>query len=724
MEPEVLGSHMVDPVPLESYYDLALPSSPNVSPDGERVAFVATEFDAGEDERRTSLFVAPADGSRDPHRLTRVADAGQPKWSPSGDRLAFTAAREEDVALTVGRDDGGEGDEERGTETDAEENGTETDDDGGDGEDEPRSQVWVFDMELGGDPRQLTEFDEGVRQFDWGPDGERIVVAARDPTDEEQEYLQQRREDDGPIETERLQHKFDGSGWLDTVTTYLFVVDLSTRETTKLEDARGRGAFEAPMGLQPAWAPGERIAFVTNRTETPDDSYEMDVHTIAPDGSDRRRLTEGEMASSLSWSPAGERIAFTAREPDNWYAPTEAYVVDSETGEYESVSADLGRTLARSGAPTWLDDETLVALAGDDGWTRPVRLHVDCEALAASGSRTESGAGESERVFGRLGRDETLTGLDADGGTVAVITSHPSEGEDVFAFPEAGLDADEAHDDPRVRLSELNAEFVAEHDLPETTRISFDSEDGQTVEAVVYHPTEFDPDDPEPRPTVLKIHGGPMSYDSPGFGVDETVYTSRGHLVVEVNYRGSTSYGRAFCEELKGAWNTKEVADLRAGVDAVVERRWADSDRLFCTGFSQGGVNTAYMVTTTDRFAAAATEHGVYDNRSAFGTDDSHNWWEADFGLPWEDPGAYDDSSSITDVGEVDTPLLVTAGGEDWRCPPTQAEQLYVSVRKQGVPARLVVYPDEHHDIGDPDRAIHRLEELTEWFERFDSEVE
>jgi dipeptidyl aminopeptidase/acylaminoacyl peptidase len=94
------------------------------------------------------------------------------------------------------------------------------------------------------------------------------------------------------------------------------------------------------------------------------------------------------------------------------------------------------------------------------------------------------------------------------------------------------------------------------------------------------------------------------------------------------------------------------------------------------------------------------------------------------FGLPWENVETYRDISSITDVGEIETPLLVTAGEDDWRCPPTQAEQLYVSVRKQGVPAKLVVYQDEHHDVGDPERAIHRLEALLDWFERHDPTTE
>ena len=215
-------------------------------------------------------------------------------------------------------------------------------------------------------------------------------------------------------------------------------------------------------------------------------------------------------------------------------------------------------------------------------------------------------------------------------------------------------------------------------------------------------------------------HGGPIAYDAPRFRFDDLLFTNRGYAVLRPNYRGSSSYGRAFSEAIRGDWGPRETEDVLAGVDHLVERGWADPDRLFVTGFSYGGMATAYVVAASDRFAAAAAEHGVYDYRSTFGTDDEHTWWEADFGLPWEEPEAYDRASSITDVGDIDTPLLVTAGGEDWRCPPTQAEQLYVSVRKRGVPAKLFVYPDEHHGIGRPDRTVHRLQTITRWFEQHD----
>lgn len=621
-------------------------------------------------------------------------------------RLAVVMAREEDVELTVGRDeeraDGEDGEQEEGE--DARDAG-------------PKPQVWVYDLERGGDARQVTDRDEGVGGFDWAPDGDRLVVAARDPDEDDEAYLEQVR-DDGPIEVERLQHKFDGQGWADEVRSYLFVVDVRTRETERLDST----GFPPNVGdgLSPAWGRGDRIAFRGLNPETidcdPDDTYMQDLFTVDPDGSNRRRITGGEFAAGAPvWSPDGKRLAFPASDPENPYRPTEAYVCRVGSGEYGPVSAGLDRTLARGGGPQWLDAETLVAPIGDDGRTRLARLRV---------------GGDPERAFDVQDEFETLKLVDvsADGDRVACVVSRPGEGRDLYAFDAGRLSAGTDDEDPRTRLTELNPDLVKGYDQPvctrETVTVGSEDENSVDVESIAYRPPGFDPGEDDPLPLVLDIHGGPMAYDAPEWTFEDRFWTTRGYVVWKVNYRGSNSYGRDFCETLRGRWNTVEVDDLVASVDAAVERGYADPDRLFVTGFSQGGINTAYLLTRTDRFAAAAPEHGIYDVRSAFGTDDSHNWLEADFGLPWEDPATYESASSIDDVGKIDTPTLVTAGENDWRCPPSQAEQFYVSLRKRGVDAKLVVYRDEHHDVGDPDRAIHRLEALGGWFREHDPAVD
>jgi dipeptidyl aminopeptidase/acylaminoacyl peptidase len=621
--------------------------------------------------------------------------------------LAFIAARDEDLERKVGRPDRGDGD------VDGDGDAANSDDNGDD--DEPKSQVWVFDLALGGDARQLTDREEGVSQFDWSPDGERLVVAARDPTDDEREYLAERR-DGGPIVTERLQHKADGAGWLDSVATYLFVVDAETGEETRLDEAYGGGASEVFAGMGPAWGPDGRIAFTSCRLERPDDTYVRDLYTIRSDGSDLTKLTDSDLAiDGPRWSPDGERIAFVGRGPENHCAPSEVYVHDGE--EYRSLMPDLDRTLGWYAEPVWADDETLYTLVGDESRTRLVRLRVD---------------GPPERVFEAQGDDRGLKRFDLAGDTAALHLSHPTEGSDVFAVAAADLDA-ESEPDSLVRLSNLNRTLAEEYSMPEVRRVSFEngvsergsdareteSSGGWNIDGVVYHDPDVDLDD-GPHPLVLAIHGGPVSYDEPEFNFDHAALTSRGYVILRVNYRGGSSYGRAFAETLKGRWGTVEVDDLVAGVEHVVGRGWADPDRVFGFGFSYGGIAQGYLVTQTDVLAAAVPEHGIYDLRSLFGTDDCHVWTEHEFGLPWEDPEAFDASSSILDVENISAPLLVTAGGQDWRCPPSQSEQLYVAAKKLGVDAKLVVYPDEHHNIGDPKRAVHRLEQITEWYERHD----
>ncbi|WP_224268443.1 S9 family peptidase [Haloprofundus salinisoli] len=680
---------MTDPLELDDFYDLRRIRDAAVSPTGERVAFIVAESDPNADEIRNSLFVAPTDASREPHRLTRASNAGSPAWGPEGERLAFLASRDRDVALEVGRsdeaDDGSEDDEEKQN---------------GGNDDEPKSQVWLFDLSLGGDARQVTDFDEGVREFDFSPDGERMVVAARDPTDEQKEYLESRR-DGGPVEITRLQHKRDGMGFLDDVRSYLFVVDLERSEAERLDDAYARGAMSTG-GLHPAWGSEGRIAFRSYRGENPDRTFEQDLYTVGSDGEGLRRLTHGDIGvSNPRWDAAGERLAFDGANPTNTCHPTEVYVVDDAEGsEARSVSASLDRTRSWGGAPEWVSDDELLAPVGDEALTRLVRLDAERDA--------------PERVFENQGTDRTITQFSVGGNRVVVCLSHPSEGADLYA-----LDATESDGSDPVRLTRLNDDLLSDAALPTCERVRYENGDGVEVEGLAYRPDGFDPEN-ESYPVIAHIHGGPTAYDAPGFSFDYSYWTGRGYVVFNVNYRGSTSYGREFSESIRGEWGPREADDIISGVEELVDRGWADADRLFISGFSQGGINTAYVVTRTDMFAAAAPEHGIYDFYSLFGTADLHQWYVHDIGLPWEKPEEYRAISSIRDVGEIDTPLLVTAGGEDWRCPLSQAEQLYVSVRRRGVDAKLVVYPDEHHNIGAPERATHRLRELTDWFESHD----
>ncbi|MFB6300382.1 MAG: prolyl oligopeptidase family serine peptidase [Halobacteriales archaeon] len=693
---------MHDTLSLDDYHALTVPKTVRLSPDGDRAAIIARESVPDADEHRSTLLVVPTDGETEPHRLTRASEASDPRWNPDGTRLAFRAARRTDTALTAGPSPAVD-DDESGSEDSIEDTDTEPD---------PESQVWMFDLARGGDARQLTDFEEGVRDFDWGPDGERLVVSARDPTPEQRSYLEGIRDDDDPYEVTRLQHKQDGDGFLDDVVTYLFVIradaeGASRTDASRLDDAYGRGAFEPSRGLSPAWGPGNRIAYAAYYGEQPDRTYALDVHTITPDGLDRRTLTAGDVtATGLRWSPDGRHLAYVAAHPTNFHRPTEIHVADPDAGVTWTVSASLDRTVGRGGTAEWIDETTLLAPVGDEGRTRLVRLDATEDA--------------PERVFDAQGTGRTVTAFDATLDTTAVVFSDPTAGQDVFAI---ATDAIGNPTDP-VRLTSLNTALLDGIALPTCTRVHFENPDGETIEGLVYLPPDFEPDISDPLPLICHIHGGPIAYDAPRFQFEYGYWTGHGYAVLNVNYRGSSSYGQAFSECIRGEWGPREAADILAGVDHVIDRGWADPDRLFVSGFSQGGINTLYVLTRDDRFAAAAPEHGIYDFYSNFGTADMHQWYVNDVGVPWENEAAYRAMSSIRDIDQVETPMVITAGENDWRCPPSQAEQLYISAKRAGIDSKLVVYQDEHHNISRPGRQIHRLETLTGWFQRHDPATE
>lgn len=686
-------------LPPDAVTEYVRPTDMTVSPDGRRVSFLTLENDEG--AQHHSVYIVPTDGSQEPVRLTRCAGVTDFGWSPDSSRLGVVMAREHEVDDADQADRDGAGPV-ANDETSSDE----------------QPQLWVYDVDRGGEPKRVTTHDEGIKSFDWGPTGERVVVAAADPTPEERAYRERRR-NGGPIETERLQHVFDGTGWLDTVTTYLFVVDVDSGDSRRLDAAHGGGITEEFDGLHPAWHPtDDRIAFVANHGENQEDTYVQDIHVVDVATGEIEWRTDGthKIDGGPRWSPDGNRLAVFAGDPENWYVPTDLWIAEPDADEWWPVTADLNRHPAWFETFAWLDTDRLITAIGDGGWSRFVRLTV--------GNSNNQAASHHERVYDCQRRDESLAGFDVGTGTVVFARQDPQRGIDLFALETDDLEASSVEDDPRERLTTLNSALVSTYTFPEMARVKFAGVDGDTVEGIAFFDPSFDPDDPaKSRPLLLSIHGGPRRYDGPHFDFDTAFWTSRGYIVFKVNYHGSTSYGRSFCERLRGHWNDVEVRDLLAGVDELVHRGWVDPDRLFVTGFSYGGRSTAWILTKTDRFAVAVAEHGTYDSRSAFGTDDSHKWWENELGLPWENPKEYDRTSSITNVDEIETPLMLMAGGEDYRCRSTQAEQLHVSLQKRRVESKLVVYPETshvHYFVADPDRAMHRLETMEAWFDRFD----
>ncbi len=222
-----------------------------------------------------------------------------------------------------------------------------------------------------------------------------------------------------------------------------------------------------------------------------------------------------------------------------------------------------------------------------------------------------------------------------------------------------------------------------------------------------------------PFPTLLHLHGGPHGAVGEAFSTQQQLLATHGFAVYSINFRGSAGYGKAFADTILADWGTKEYADSMAALDTLIARGIADPDRLGVFGGSYGGYMTNYVITHTDRFHAAVTMATISDLATLSGTTDQ--WESIDFdsgGAPWEAEAYYRAHSAMPLVTRITTPLLIMHGEEDYTCRVTEAEQLFVALRKLRREVEFVRYPGESHGFtrGRPQTQRDVLTRLLGWF--------
>ena len=230
--------------------------------------------------------------------------------------------------------------------------------------------------------------------------------------------------------------------------------------------------------------------------------------------------------------------------------------------------------------------------------------------------------------------------------------------------------------------------------------VSWQSDQGP-VHGWFYPPTNAAHRGPEGSlpPLITLSHGGPTSHSGPGFNLGVQYWTSRGIAVLDVNYGGSTGYGRAYRERLRGSWGIVDVADCAAGAVAMGEQGRCDPARLAIAGGSAGGYTTLRALTATDVFAAGISRYGVGDLESL--AKDTHKF-ESRYldGLVGPYPEAaevYRDRSPISHVAGVTAPILLLQGADDKVVPPNQAAAMAAAARAKGLPVALIVFEGEGH---------------------------
>ena len=652
-------------------------ADPRISPDGARVACTRVWVDAEADEYRSALSLAEGVASAGARPLTFGPRDAQPRWSPDGRSLAFV------------RSSGGK---------------------------EP-AQLFVLPLS-GGEARQVCKLAKGASEPAWSPDGKRLAfLSGTNPALDDPEPAKPKHEP-GRIVTRPVFREND-EGFIDfDHMSQVWVVEVEGGTPRPLTT----GAFAAGP---PTWsADGTRILFASDRRAEPWFGPEASVlYAVSA-----TRATPAGTGDLDVVADFGGPVGSFALHPDGRIAML-GFVNPPEYRTYT-----LPRLLLRAvgGAPSEVRDPALgcpdefggainsdqhpprgggsVPLAWADGGTSV------CVAVARHGAaalaRVDLASG-AVKPLTPPGRDLIHGTASADGRTWALTLGSAERPADLYRL--------DAASGALTLLWAPNEPVFSELSLGAVEEFWYPSFDGTKIQAWLVTPPGFDPS--QRYPLLLEIHGGPHSAYGHGFFHEFHHLASAGYLVLYTNPRGSTSYGQEFAASIQYAFPGDDAKDLLAGIDAVVARGCVDTAKIGVTGGSGGGLLTNWLVTITDRFAAAVTQRCVADWASFY--------YSCDFALftpfwfrkpPYEDPKEYLDRSPAAFADRITTPLMVIHSEEDWRTPIGQGEAMFRTLKQQRKVAVMVRFPGESHELsrsGTPSRRVQNQKHIRAWFDRW-----
>ena len=634
-------------------------ADPQLSPDGSRVAFAQTEIDLAGATRNTDLWLVPVAGG-EPRRLTsNPASDSRPRFSPDGRTLAFLSTR-----------DGS-------------------------------PQVWAIDL-AGGEPRRLSSLATGVDAFEWLGASRLALVSEVFPDCGADDACNAKRLGDAGkpssarVYDELLYRHWDT--WDDGRRSHVLCFTL---ESGALVDLTPGGDDAPPFNLGGEdWgvAPdGSEVCVARKDAKGEAWHTNAELYLVPAKGGAVLRISDAAgYDSGCRYSPDGRFLAFRSMpragyEADRW----RLVVYDRSSGEKRTLTESFDRQVDPMVFSA--DSRTLYFTAEDEGVSPVFSVPV------AGGPVTKLVAGPG--TFGDLGVSRDGKTLVA---THAALT-HPAE---VVRFSADGKGL--------ARVTRVNDALLAGFGLRAGESLRYTGAAGKSVQAWVVRPPAFDP--AKKYPLLVLVHGGPQGAWPDGwtFRWNAQVFASAGYVVFMPNPRGSTGWGQEFTDDINRDWGGKAFEDVMKGTDFAQALPGVDPTRVAAAGASYGGYLINWIAGQTDRFRALVSHDGVFDLVSMYGATEELWFPEWEFGGPyWSQPEGYARHNPRDHVKRFKTPTLVIHGEKDYRVPLEQGLAMFTALRRQDVPARLLVFPDENHWVLKPANSVRWYGEVTAWLDRW-----
>lgn len=635
-------------------------SDPAVSPDGTRVAFTVSSLDSEEMERRTDLWVVGIGGEKARRLTQNPASDTSPAWSPDGRWIWFLSSRS------------------------------------------GSSQVWKIPVD-GGEARPGPSLPLDVGAFRLSPDGTKLAVALEvfpdlATADETKQRLDEKAKEKatGRIYDRLLYRHWDT--WKDGRRSHVFVVPADGGEAVDVMKGMDADSPSKPFGgaEEFTFAPDGKAIVFTAREAGREEAWStnLDLWVVPADGSAApKKLTADNPATDTQpvFSPDGKTLAWLAMERAGY-----------ESDRYRVVTMRWPDGPKKVLTASWDRSPGTIAWTRDGGSILATADHLGHQALFAIDAAT----GAAREVI-REGHVRSP----ADAGGRLVF------GLDTFRSP---LELHTANPDGSgvKRITGLNDERLSKIAMGETSQMTFEGAAGDTVHAWVVKPAGFDAK--RKYPVAFLIHGGPQGSWSNDFHYrwNPQIYAGAGYGVVMVDFHGSTGYGQAFTDSIRGDWGGKPLEDLKKGLAAALAKHgWMDGERVAALGASYGGYMINWIAGNwPDRFRCLVNHDGNLDERFAYF--DTEELWFPEWdhhGTPWENPEGYAKHNPIDHVARWKTPMLVIHGAKDFRVVESQGMATFTALQRRGIPSKFLYFPDENHWVLKPANSILWHDTVLGW---------
>ncbi len=641
------------PITFDDMIALGRVSDPQVSPDGKSVAYVVDRYDKASNGRRSSLWLASLESGEN-RQLTQTDKRDRnPRWSADGKTLAFLSNRSGSW------------------------------------------QIWTIRLD-GGEATQLTKLPVDLNDFEWSAEGRWLAftadiypdcydaqkpAAAMECTAKRDEEKEKSKVKAQLYDQLMIRH---WNVWMDGKRGHVFVLaadgkgearDLTPGDSSIPSFLGGSHEYE----ISPD---GKELSFGRNSEKDEALSTNGDVWTVPVVGGEAKKIsTNPAWDGSPRYSPDGRWIAYRAMARAGFEADqTRLVLYDRSSGQRSELTAKFDNNVSDF---IWaLDGKRIFFSSDTDGATSIYQVTVPDGAVTAL---VKTGTNGDVRPT-------------PDGKTLVFLRQRINQPTEVFRAPAGTGEAKQ--------LSHVNDALLAELEMNPGESFTVTGAEGAKVQSWLVKPPGFDP--AKKYPVVVLIHGGPQGTFGDDFHYrwNAELFSAPGYVVVMPNPRGSPGWGQKFVDEISGDWGGNVYTDIMNVVDHVETLPFVDKSRICAGGGSYGGYMTDWILGHTDRFKCLFSHAGVYNLISEYGATEELWFPEWEFrGRPWTNKEMYERWSPSNFVANFKTPTLVIHGQLDYRVPVEQGFELFTALQRQGIPSKLLYFPDEGHWIQKPQNA-------------------